>query len=214
LLIRLRDARDEAAWAQFVTIYAPLIFGFARKKGLQDADAAYVTQDVLKAVAEALPRLAYDAQRGSFRGWLFTVVRNKLKDRQRRQAARIVPSGDTEQMELLHQQPAPAEDEEGLWQQEYRQRLFAWAAEQVKPTVEESTWQAFWHTAVEGEAARQTASELGLSVAAVYMAKSRVLARIREYIQQVQGEGDHGGNDALPAAGPAASAAGRRPAGD
>src|SRR5207245_5257494 len=80
LLVRLRDARDELAWSQFVEIYAPLVYGFARKHGLQDADAADVTQDVLRSVAGAAKKLEYDPQRGSFRGWLFTVVRNRLRD--------------------------------------------------------------------------------------------------------------------------------------
>lgn len=203
LLIRLREARDEDAWAQFVNIYAPLVYGFARKQGLQDADAADVTQDVLRAVASSLPRLDYDAERGSFRGWLFTVVRNKMRDWRRRQSSRIEASGGTDQQELLQQQPAPVADEEALWQLEYRQRLFAWAAEQVKQSVEDSTWAAFWHTAVEGKSGAEAAHQLGLNVAAVYMARSRVLARIKAYIEQVQGDDDHGGSDEMPAARPA-----------
>src|SRR5437879_13586561 len=79
LLVRLRDARDDGAWLQFVDLYAPLVYGFARKHGLQDADAADLTQEVLQAVARAIGRLEYDPQRGSFRGWFFTVVRNKLR---------------------------------------------------------------------------------------------------------------------------------------
>src|SRR5436305_15246010 len=78
LLVRLRDARDRAAWSQFVELYAPPVYGFARKQGLQDADAADLTQEVLRAVSAAVGRLEYDARLGSFRGWLFTVVRNKL----------------------------------------------------------------------------------------------------------------------------------------
>jgi RNA polymerase sigma-70 factor (ECF subfamily) len=77
LLVRIRDPQDSQAWTQFVEVYAPLVYGFARKHGLQDADAADVTQDVLRAVAGAAGRLEYDPQRGSFRGWLLTIVRNK-----------------------------------------------------------------------------------------------------------------------------------------
>src|SRR5881275_2228178 len=80
LLVRLRDARDELAWSQFVEVYAPLVYGYARKHGLQDADAADLTQDVLQSVAGAVRRLDYDPQRGSFRGWLFTVVRNRFRN--------------------------------------------------------------------------------------------------------------------------------------
>src|SRR6516162_10659891 len=80
LLVRLGDAQDAAAWSQFVEVYAPLVYGFARKHGLQDADAADLTQDVLQAVSGGIRRLDYDPRRGTFRGWLFTVVRNKVRN--------------------------------------------------------------------------------------------------------------------------------------
>ena len=80
LLLRIRNAQDESAWGEFVEIYSPLVYGFARKQGLQDADAIDVTQDVLRIVSRTIGRLDYDPLRGSFRGWLFTIVRNELKD--------------------------------------------------------------------------------------------------------------------------------------
>src|SRR3974390_3350427 len=78
LLVRLRDTRDVSAWAQFVDVYAPLVYGYARKQGLQDADAADLSQEVLGAVAGAVGRLEYDPSRGAFRNWLFTLVRHRL----------------------------------------------------------------------------------------------------------------------------------------
>src|SRR5262245_8405404 len=95
LLVRIRDARDSEGWSQFVEIYAPLVYGFARRHGLQDADAADVTQDVLRAVARSARRLEYDPRRGSFRGWLFTIVRNELRDFFRRCQRLGHASGDT-----------------------------------------------------------------------------------------------------------------------
>src|SRR5438132_9043989 len=80
LLLRICDAKDSQAWSQFVDLYAPLVYGFARKHGLQDADAADLTQDVLQAVSGGIRRLDYDPRRGPFRAWLFTVVRNKLRN--------------------------------------------------------------------------------------------------------------------------------------
>ena len=77
LLVRLRNPRDEAAWNEFVNLYGPLLYGYARKQGLQDADAADLGQDVLSAVAGAIGRLAYDPSRGTFRNWLFTVLRRR-----------------------------------------------------------------------------------------------------------------------------------------
>src|SRR5215472_3471826 len=78
LLLRIRDAGDRLAWEQFVSLYAPMIYRFVRRRGLQDADAADVTQEVLRVVAAKAGRLEYDPTRGSFRAWLFTVTRNTL----------------------------------------------------------------------------------------------------------------------------------------
>src|SRR5437867_2121686 len=128
LLVRLRDARDGQAWTQFVDLYAPLIYDFARKRRLQDADAADLTQDVLRAVAGAVGDFAYDPQRGSFRGWLFTVARNKLRNFLAARRRHVCGTGDAAVNELLAQQPDPHE-EEAMWEREYEQRLLAWAAE-------------------------------------------------------------------------------------
>ena len=187
LLVRLRDAADGPAWRQFVEIYAPLIFGFFRKKGVQDADAADLTQDVLAAVARALRDFAYDPRKGSFRGWLFTAVRHRL---QRFCESRPVQgAGGTTALEQLQQLPLP--DEEPAWQQDYERRLFHWAADQVRPTVAETTWQAFWQTAIEGKDPKDVGKALGLAVAAVYMAKSRMLAKLKAIIREVGDEADH-----------------------
>jgi RNA polymerase sigma factor (sigma-70 family) len=184
LLLRLRDARDGAAWSEFVEVYAPLVYGYARKQGLQDADAADVTQEVLRAVSGAMGRLEYDPERGSFRGWLFTIVRNKL--RSFLAGPKGQARGGTSAQLLLEAQPGPAEAT--AWDAEYEQRLFAWAADQVRGGFEDATWRAFWRTAVEGRAPKEVAAELGLTVGAVYIAKSRVLARLRERVRDLQGE--------------------------
>ena len=188
LLVRLREPRDDAAWSQFVELYAPLVYGFARKHGLQDADAADLTQDVLQAVSGGIRRFEYDPRRGSFRGWLFTVVRNKLRNFL---ATRNRPgrgSGDSDAQRLLQELPAPDEDPSAWWDQEYERHVFAWAAEQVRGAFSEATWQAFWQTAVEGKTGPQTARQLGLSVAAVYLAKGRVMARLKELIRETLDE--------------------------
>jgi RNA polymerase sigma-70 factor (ECF subfamily) len=188
LLLRIRDRGDRQAWSEFVGVYAPLVYGFARKHGLQSADAADLTQEVLRAVAGAAEQFRYEPERGSFRGWLFTVVRNRLRNflaSQRRHAQAVGGAAGQQQLEAV---PDPAEGAEALWDREYRQRLFDWAAEQVRQDCEERTWQAFWRTAVEGQSGQEAALALGMSTAAVYLAKRRVMDRLREYLQQVQDE--------------------------
>ncbi|MCI0683410.1 MAG: sigma-70 family RNA polymerase sigma factor [Gemmataceae bacterium] len=187
LLVRLRDLTDQAAWMQFVDVYGPLIYGYLRKQGLQDADAADVTQDVLKAVAR-VRAVDYDPGRGSFRGWLFTIVRNLLRNFRGRQHRPGRGAGDPAAVELLHAQPAPEADSDAAWECEYRRRTFAWAADQVRPQVLESTWQAFWRTAVDGQAPETVAQELHMPVASVYLAKSRIMARLKEQIRLMQAE--------------------------
>jgi RNA polymerase sigma-70 factor (ECF subfamily) len=183
LLVRLRDAQDAEAWSHFVDLYGPLIYGYARKQGFQDADAADLSQEVFRAVAGAVGRLEYDPQRGLFRNWLFTIVRHKLLNW--REGRRLRGRGETGTQRLLEQLPSPNGREEE-WEREWQDRLFAWACEQVRVDVSESTWQAFWKTAVDGVPGKQAAAELGLSVAAVYLARGRVLGRLKELVASVQ----------------------------
>ena len=188
LLVRLRDARDADAWRQFVELYGPMVYRFARRHRLQDADAADLTQEVLRAVSGSIGRLDYDSRRGSFRGWLFTLAHHKLYDLLARRRRQEQGSGDSATHTLLDEQPAP--DSEEVWNQEHDRQVFAWAAEEVRGQFKPPTWQAFWQTTVEGRDAAKVAEELGLSLGAVYIAKSRVQARLREQIQQL---GDAGG---------------------
>jgi RNA polymerase sigma-70 factor (ECF subfamily) len=185
LLVRLRDPRDEAAWVEFVDCYATVVYGYARKQGLQDADAADLSQEVLRAVAVAIGRLEYDPERGAFRNWLFTIVRRKLANWRAAWQRRIRGSGDTETERLLEQCPAP-DRLEAEWEAEWQERLFAWACAQVRRDISDVTWQAFWRTTVDDQPGKQVAEELGLSVTAVYSARSRVLARLKELIRSVQ----------------------------
>lgn len=183
LLLRVRDPRDHAAWRQFVELYAPLVYEFARKRGLQDADAADLSQIVFEAVAREIRRLDYDPGRGSFRGWLLAVVRNQLhKHWERRRSAAVGICGDDR---TLDEAPEPNADEQ-LWNQQYQRRLFRWAADRVQTDFEDASWQAFWKTAVDGLPAKTVAAELGMSVGAVYTAKSRVLDRVKRTIDQLQ----------------------------
>ena len=181
----LRDPRDGAAWSEFVQLYAPLVYGYLRKQGLQDADVVDLGQEVFTAVAGAVGRLEYDPARGSFRNWLFTVVRRKLSNWRWARGNQLRGSGDSATQHLLEQCPAP-EEMEREWEAQWQRRLFAWACEQVRRDVTDATWQAFWRTAVDGQPSKQTALDLGMTATAVYLARRRVLARLKELVGSVQ----------------------------
>jgi RNA polymerase sigma-70 factor (ECF subfamily) len=180
LLVRIRDSADSEAWRLFVGLYGPLVYALGRRFGLQDADAADLTQEVLQSVACAVRSLEYDPRRGSFRGWLYTVARNRLLDWQRRRRP-VQGSGDPAMQDFLEKQPAP--DSEASWDQDYERRVFAWAAERVRADFRPSTWQAFWLTAVEGRSTEAAGQHLGMSLGAVQVARSRVLARLKETVR-------------------------------
>jgi RNA polymerase sigma-70 factor (ECF subfamily) len=188
LLVRLRDPEDRAAWQQFVELYGGLVYGFARQRGLQDADAADLTQDVFLALAQAAGRWHYDPKRGSFRGWLYGITRHKLARLLQRRQTQPIGSGDSNAHRRLDEQPSPDLDPEAAWEQTFQQQLFRLAAAQVQEHFSPNTWQAFWRTAVQGQSAGVVAQDLGMSVGAVYVARSRVLARLAEQVQQMQAE--------------------------
>lgn len=185
LLARLGATRDDRAWAEFVAIYDPLVRRLARRKGFQDADASDLAQEVFRSVALAIERGDYDPARGSFRGWLFRIARNAMINTLAAQKRHLKGTGDTAVNELLEAQPAPAEAE--LIEAEYRRSLLHWAAEQVRGEFSAETWAAFWKTGVEGRRAKAAADALGMTPGAVYRCKSRVMARIREKIEEVEG---------------------------
>jgi len=188
LLVRIRDPRDERAWTEFLAIYTPLVYRLARQKGLQDADADDLVQEVFRAVAGAIERWSPDPERGSFRGWLFKIARNLIINLLARQGRQPRGTGDIAVGRLLEEQPAPSDEASAVFELEYRRQLFHWAVEQVRSEVHASTWQAFWRTGVENEKPGDVAESLMMTVGAVYVAKNRVVARIKRTIEQVEGD--------------------------
>jgi RNA polymerase sigma-70 factor (ECF subfamily) len=188
LLVRLQNPRDEQAWAEFVAIYTPLVEQLARRKGMQDADAADLVQEVFRAVTRAMERQAFDPTRGSFRGWLFRIARNLMINFLVSQGRQPRGTGDTGMQDLLEAQPDASAEDSALFDAEYRRQLLYWAADQVRGEFSELSWRAFWLTGVEGRAAKEAAELLGTTVGTVYHYKGRVMARLREKIGQVEGE--------------------------
>ena len=183
LLLRMRDREDVQAWNEFSEIYEPLVYRLARKNGFQDADAHELTQDVLLAVSSSIDRWDADPSRGSFRGWLFRVARNLMVNLLIKQRRHPQGVGDTDFQQLLVEQPDPESLETAEFDHEYRRQAFGWAAERIEGEFQQRTWSAFWKTCVEGKDVADTARELEMSTGAVYVARSRVMARLRKKIE-------------------------------
>jgi RNA polymerase sigma factor (sigma-70 family) len=189
LLVRLRDLGDEQAWCEFTEIYGPLVYQLAKRRGLQEADAQDLVQEVFRSVARAIERYDPDPARGSFRGWLSRIASNLIVNLLIAQKRHPRGTGETDVLRLIEEQPDPGREESVLFEQEYRRSLLAWAAERVRPAFSELAWQAFWQTGVEGKAPKVVAQTLGMSLGTVYQYKSRVVARIRREIEQVDESG-------------------------
>lgn len=185
LLVQIRDGANHAAWQEFVKLYGPVVYGYARKRGLQDADAADLMQDVLRSISAAIGRLDYDRNQGTFRGWLFTITRNKFLNYLAARRIRPRASGDSATNELLNAHPDES-DGVDAWELEYQRRLASLAMERIKSEFQESTWRAFWLTAVEGLAAADVAKKVAMSAGAIYVAKSRVLARLKDEVETMR----------------------------
>lgn len=183
LLVRVRDHRDVQAWTEFVAIYEPLVLRLMRRSGVQEADARELTQEALVAMARAIDRWDPDPARGSFRGWLFRIARNLMINFLTRRKSHVRGRGGSDMLRLLEEQPAVG-DESALYDFEYRKQRFHWAAERVRPEFTPSTWQAFWRTCVNAEPIASVARDLSLTAGAVYVARSRVMARLREMVQE------------------------------
>lgn len=189
LLVQLRDGSNEDAWREFTSLYGPVIYGFARKRGLQDADAADLMQDVLRSVSAAIGRLNYDRDQGTFRGWLFTITRNKVYNFLSARRVRPQASGDTTTNRLLASHPEASDGAEA-WEVEYQRRLASIAMERVKSEFQASTWRAFWLTAVDDVPVADVAQQMDISPGAIYVAKSRVLARLKEEVELMRRQED------------------------
>ena len=184
LLQRVKDSRDDDAWGHFESIYQPIIFRMARRRGLKHDDAMDVAQQVLTSVMSKLPDWEQNAQQGRFRSWLNTVTRNAAIDRLRRlrpDAGR----GGTSMVLALNRLPQSDAAEAQEIENEYRRQLFREAASEICNEFDSATWDAFRMTMIEQQDITDVARELNKSVGALYAARSRCMKRLRERGQQM-----------------------------
>lgn len=186
LLVRARDG-DAMAWDRLSVLYAPLVFHWCRHRGLREADAADVVQDVFQAVATHLGPFRKHSPSDTFRGWLRTITENKIRDHYRRKGNEADAVGGTEAQHRLTQIPAPAAPSDAEIQDDWDERFLQHALDAVRQEFEDRTWQAFWRTTVEGRAPSDVGAELAMSQGAVRVAKSRVLRRLRLELGDLEG---------------------------
>lgn len=193
LILRIRDRQNAEAWQEFVGIYEPLVYQLGRRKGLQDADACELVQRVMLAVAGAVDRFQPDPERARFRTWLFRIAHNEIC-KQFSTKNLTHGSGDSRVQALLEQSPSPDNTEKQI-AIEYRRSAFRWAAQRIEQEVKPNTWSAFWRTAVEGQPVESVAGELDMTSGAVYIARCRIMAKLRvevqEYENEIQESGSH-----------------------
>ncbi len=177
LLERLRDPGDAEAWKRFVHLYAPLVFHWGRRRGLDAADSADLVQEVMATLVRALPDFRYDSG-GRFRGWLRTLTINKATDLHRQNKA---SSARTNVAEL--DGPTEPSAADLFEEEEYRRYLVRRAFDLVHSDIDEVTWTACRLQVMEGKKAADAARELGITINSAYLAKSRVLARLRKELE-------------------------------
>jgi RNA polymerase sigma-70 factor (ECF subfamily) len=188
LLLGIQNPQNHAAWVEFVDIYEPLVYRLARRRGLQDADARNLCQEVFQVVAKSARRWTPDAGRGSFRGWLFRVARNLMIDSFRHERRETRGTGGSDVQRRLEDVPHAQDEQARFIEAEYRRHLFYAAARSIESEFTAPTWQAFWQTSVESRPVAEVALELGISPGAVYIARSRVVARLSRRVKEIEGE--------------------------
>lgn len=174
LLERLKSHED-GAWNWFVDLYTPLLYTWAKRCCTDHSDAADLVQETLVTLLQTIPH--FERQRkGSFRRWLHVLLLNKQRDYYRRQQIH---------QHALAQRPTPESSPDVaviISEQEYGQVLSQQALRLLQAEFEPSTWQAGWATLVQGRDVAEVARELGISANAVYVAKCRVIRRLREVL--------------------------------
>jgi RNA polymerase sigma-70 factor (ECF subfamily) len=186
LLHRLnQNPGDQISWAEFVRVYGPAIRGWLMHRGLQEADAQDVTQNVLLRLTAKLPQFKYDPSK-SFRGWLKTLTHHAWHDFVTEAGYRTRGSGDTSVLDQLQSVEA-RQDLEARVEATFDKELLEMALLRAKDRVAENTWQAFKLSALDGVAPQTVADQLGIRVSQVYLSKHRVQKVVQEEIQALEG---------------------------
>lgn len=186
LIEKIKNPHDAEAWSEFAEIYYPLVIRMCRQKGLQHADATDVAQEVLGRVARAVKTYRQDQPGSTFRGWLYRITRNLTIDFFRKQ--KRDPLAKVAHREELNTIQEPTANESRDFNLAFRKQMFSVVAAIVQQQVQPQTWLAFWKTEVEHQDVAAVANELSMTTGAVYVARSRVIARLRQETQKRMNE--------------------------
>lgn len=188
LVLRLKNAQDEAAWGEFLMLYEPLILNLMRQNGLQESDARDVCQQVLAAVAKDVEQWKPDDKEASFRRWLFRIARNRAIKFLMRERRRFAAEGGSNAHRKIESLPDDRGSLSAEFERQYREQTLLVAGEQIRAEFQEATWLAFWNTCVAGRSVAEVAAELNTTAGNVYVARSRIIARLREKVCELEGE--------------------------
>jgi len=179
LLARIQQPYDEDAWSTFVGLYSPLILRFCQKRGLQEADARDVTQEVLTRINRVIGQFQYDATRGRFRGWLGTMIRHAIFIHHKRTGRDTATGGEQHTLESV---PGKADSN---WIDEFGDNILKRALARIRPEFDDETWNAFDATWNQELTARQVAVSLQKPIEWIYKAKFRVLRRLKAEVESL-----------------------------
>jgi RNA polymerase sigma-70 factor, ECF subfamily len=179
LLLRAQNG-EANAWKDLTDLYRPLILGWLNRQGVPPSDLDDLSQEVLLSVVKHLPTFQHSGQRGAFRAWLRTIVCRRTADYWRAIDMKTQTTGGSGATAALQQIADPDSELNRQWDEEHDQYVIHCLLDLVEQKFEPVSLQAFRRLALDGAGGAEVAQELGLSVAAVYVAKSRVLARIRQ----------------------------------
>jgi RNA polymerase sigma factor (sigma-70 family) len=179
LLERLRQEPDEASWRRLVDLYTPLVRQWLRSQGVTDADADDLVQEVLGVLVREIAGFEHSRQRGAFRHWLRSVTLNRLRGYWRAKR-RGQPGANGDKVPDLDEIADPDGELSRRWDREHDEHVARRLLELLEPEFAPPTWQAFKRQALDGSRPADVAAELGMSVNAVLIAKSRVMRRLRQ----------------------------------
>ncbi|MGY8771427.1 MAG: sigma-70 family RNA polymerase sigma factor [Pirellulales bacterium] len=185
LLVQVKDPLNREAWEQFAQIYRPVIYRLARQRGMQDADAQDLSQQVLMSVAAAIGRWENSDESVRFRHWLRRVVKNAILNALSRKPQDLAVGGSSVR-ELLEEHPDADPETEQQIELEYRRELYLRAAEIVQTDVAPDTWKAFEMTVLQALPIQEVATQLSKSVGTIYASRSRIMRRLRDEAERLE----------------------------